>query len=73
MIVISGQRFKRLVKPEAAAELVLAELGRRGSLMTGADGNLKRQVLVKALSRKRKRYVCLRGLVPKKKGPAREE
>jgi hypothetical protein len=67
VIVISGHHFKRLVKPEAAAELVLAELGRRGRLVTGADGNLKRQVLVKALSRKRKRYVCIRGLVPKKK------
>lgn len=67
VIVISSWRFKRLVKPEAAAELVLTELGRRNMLVTGADGNPKRQVLIKALSHKRKRYVCIRGLVPKKK------
>jgi len=62
--VIKADCFEKLVRP-AAAHAVLKELDRRGLLLTDPHGNLKQQVLIPALTDKRARYVCIKGLAGK--------
>jgi hypothetical protein len=62
---LKATRFERLVKPSAVSDLVLDELDRRALLVKDTDGNLKRQVAIKGLTKKRARYVCIRKLVAK--------
>ena len=56
------------VMPEGESEFengqdVLEQLARDDHLVKGPEGNLKYQLAVKALSNKRRRYVCIKGLV----------
>jgi len=64
---IKGARFDKLVRPAAAAHAVLDELESRGLLVKGSKDHLKRQLLIKAISCKRLRYVCIKGLVGESK------
>ena len=61
---LKPSRFMKLVQPSAVAEQVLEELDARKLLVKDGD-NLKRQVLIKGLTQKRARYVCIKGLVAK--------
>jgi hypothetical protein len=62
---VKPSRFKKLVQPSAVSDQVLAELDTRKLLVKDSDDNLRRQVLIKGLTKKRARYVCIRGLVTK--------
>ena len=61
--VLRPGRFKKLVQPSAIADQVLVELEARRLLVKSSDGNAKRQLLIKGLTRKRARYICIRGLI----------
>jgi hypothetical protein len=60
VMVLMPARFTGLVSPPAVADLVLRELDIRKLLIKDADGNLRRQVLLKGLTAKRHRYVCIK-------------
>lgn len=61
--VMKSASFRRRVHPPAAADVVLDELAKRDLVVRSPDGNLKYQLAVKGLSKKRPRYICIRGLV----------
>ncbi len=67
VLVIKPGQFKKLVEPSAAADDVLKALDKRGMLIKGKDGQLKRQLLISGVSERRLRYVCLHGLSQKPK------
>ena len=62
---VKPSRFKKLVQPSAVSDQVLDELEARKVLVKSPDHNLKCQVLIKGLTKKRARYVCIKGLVAK--------
>jgi len=65
VMVVRASRFKKLVQPSAVSEQVLEELAARSLLLKDPDGNKKRQLSIKGLTKKRVRYVCVKGLVAK--------
>lgn len=64
--VVKASRFRKLVQPSAVSDLVLDELDARNLLVKAPDGHPTRQLLITGLTEKRARYVCIKGLVPKK-------
>jgi hypothetical protein len=56
-------RLRKLVQTAAVADQVLDELASRNLLMKAPDGHLTRQLEITGLSDKRRRYVCIKGLV----------
>lgn len=63
---LTFSRFEKLVKPSAASMEVLKALDAQSRLVKDPDGKtLTRQVLVKGLTGKRARYVCIKGLIAK--------
>jgi len=60
VIALPYTRFENLVRPSAVADRALLALADQGRLVTGADGNLRRQLQITGLGRERQRYVCIR-------------
>lgn len=67
---VKTARYEKLVQPPAVAQAVLAALDARKLLLKDTDGNLKRQVLIKGLSKGRVRYVCVQGVATSKSSKA---
>jgi hypothetical protein len=64
-IVILAGRFEKLAEPSTASDQVLSKLDALSLLLKGNVGNKKRQLLIKELTDKRVRYVCIKGQVAK--------
>jgi hypothetical protein len=66
VVLIPRKTFDGFVKPTAVAGEVLERLANTGVILRGAGKNISRQVMITGFDKKKRRYVCLLGLAPKK-------
>jgi hypothetical protein len=66
VLVIRPKRLKSFVEPPAVADGVISEVAARGLLIKDPKGSMTRQLMIKALSSQKRRYLCIKGMVPRK-------
>jgi hypothetical protein len=69
VVLIRYSLFRNHVRPPAVASQVLQSLAEKGIVLRRKDNKPTRQVMIKGVDKKKRRYVCLAGLVTKKSKP----